>query len=83
MQQSDHIAAHGHSSAHRREEASDRCGCFYCLAIFPPSRIDEWVDDEDGTAPCPECGIDSVIGSAAGFPITNEFLDRMRRHWFA
>jgi hypothetical protein len=28
------------------------------------------------------CGVDSVIGSAAGFPITREFLEAMNRRWF-
>ncbi len=62
MEATDLIAAHRHSSNHRQEiEASKVCGCFYCLAVFPPASIDEWCD-EDGTALCPKCGIDSVIG---------------------
>jgi len=28
------------------------------------------------------CGIDSVIGSASGYPITTEFLESMNRRWF-
>ncbi|MCE7962609.1 MAG: hypothetical protein DYH05_08955 [Acidobacteria bacterium ACB1] len=31
---------------------------------------------------CPKCGIDSVIGSNSGYPINDEFLRRMRSHWF-
>lgn len=81
-----HIAAHRHSIRHRQEIlASERCGCFFCLATFSPGEIDEWIDDHDGvgqTVLCPKCGIDSVIGSAAGYPITPEFLSQMRRHWF-
>ncbi len=39
----------------------DRCGCFYCLAIFDPQEIEEWIEDDGGdTALCPRCGIDSV-----------------------
>jgi hypothetical protein len=79
----DHIAAHKHSIRHRQElEASESCGCFYCLAVFEPSSIEVWVDEGDVTALCPECGIDSVIGSASGFPINRDFLERMKRHWF-
>lgn len=79
----DHILAHNHSSGHRQElEASAVCGCFYCLATFAPSEIAEWVDEDDQTALCPKCGIDSVIGSAAGYPIATEFLRRMRAYWF-
>jgi hypothetical protein len=62
------------------------CGCFFCLATFPPGEIKDWVDEnEDGvgqTALCPYCGIDSVIGSASGFPITREFLEEMHRFYF-
>ena len=79
--------AHAHSSNHRDALlASEVCGCFYCLKTFVPGAIDEWIDpegEEGTTALCPHCGIDSVIGSASGFPITAEFLDRMRRYWFS
>jgi hypothetical protein len=79
--------AHKSSSGHRKQvEESEVCGCFYCLSTFPPKSIEEWVDDDkDGigqTALCPKCGIDSVIGSKAGFPLTQEFLAAMNRHWF-
>ena len=74
--------AMGHSM-HNKDEIikSERCGCFYCLAIFSPGEIKEWVDDND-TALCPKCGIDSVIGSASGFPITPNFLKKMKEAWF-
>jgi hypothetical protein len=79
--------AHAHSANHRLEiEKSDLCGCFYCCAIFKPAEIKEWVDENSEgvgqTAVCPECSIDSVIGSRSGFPITSEFLAEMKRHWF-
>ena len=78
----DPIAAHERSSLHHDEVvASDTCGCFHCLAIFPPSSIDEWTDDDE-TALCPRCGIDAVIGSASGYPITREFLREMKSAWF-
>jgi hypothetical protein len=75
--------AHKHSSKHREEmRNSDLCGCFYCEKIFPPSEIVEWVDN-GGTALCPYCGIDSLIGSASGFQLTKEFLHGMCEHWFS
>jgi len=81
MTEPPHIAAHRHCIRHRRElEASEWCGCFCCLAIFKPEAVQRWLTD--GTALCPECGIDSVIGSASGYLITREFLERMHRHWF-
>ena len=60
---------------------SEICGCFYCMAAFPPSEIADWID-EGKTALCPKCGIDAVIGSASGFPVERGFLRRMRRYWF-
>lgn len=76
------LAAHHHSCQHLDELlASDICGCFQCLEIFPPGRISEWIDHGQ-TALCPRCGTDSLIGSAAGFPLTRAFLREMRRHWF-
>ena len=87
----DVVAAHDHSSSHRPELLqSEVCGCFHCLAVFPPAEIGDWIDESQKdtdqnfgkTALCPQCGIDSVIGSAAGYPITREFLLEMRQHWF-
>jgi hypothetical protein len=75
--------AHSHSSNNRGElTASDKVGCFYCCEIYSPTLIEEWVDD-DTTAMCPKCGIDSVIGDAAGFPVTDKaFLKAMNEAWF-
>jgi len=90
----DHVTAHAHSSHHRAEiENSQMCGCFYCLKTFPPFLITLWWDDPEGTpeflqdalgvtATCPNCGIDAVIGSASGYPITDEFLLQMSNYWF-
>jgi hypothetical protein len=87
MGEPDHIRAHTHSSCHREEVLSSQtCGCFYCLAIFEPDEIKDWIDEENGvgqTALCPKCGIDSVIGSESGFPITQEFLGEMCGYWFS
>ena len=80
------IRAHRHSIRHRVEvTASERCGCFCCEAIFPPVEIVEWTDEWEGvgqTALCPRCGIDSVIGSESGYPVTPGFLAAMKAHWF-
>jgi hypothetical protein len=69
--------AHRFSSHHRIALEKDiKCGCFYCLKIFNPSEITEWCDNEE-TALCPYCEIDSVIGENSGFPITEMFLKGM------
>ena len=66
---------------------ADVCGCFYCLRMFHPSTITEWVDEnEEGvgqTALCPHCGIDSVIPSVPSRPVTHELLERLYREGFA
>jgi len=79
----DYITAHRFSTDHREKILKDNvCGCFYCLSIFSPSQIEEWVEDISGTAICPHCGIDSIIGEGSGYPITKEFLSKMHDHWF-
>jgi hypothetical protein len=46
-------------------------------------QVEEWLEDERGTALCPHSGIDSVIGSAFGYPVANEqFLRAMHARWF-
>lgn len=86
MTTADVIRAHRHCIRHRTELfASERCGCFYCGAVFAPAEIAEWTDEWQGvgqTALCPHCGIDSVIGSESGYPLTPEFLAAMNNHWF-
>lgn len=77
----DYIRAHKHCSGRSEIERSERCGCFYCLEIFSPGEIQEWIDN-DATPMCPRCGIDSVIGSASGFALSRDFLQRMHRYWF-
>jgi len=86
MTEPGYILAHRHSM-HNRDEilSSERCGCFYCGALFTPTEVKDWTDERESvglTALCPECGIDAVIGSESGYPITTKFLQLMRSHWF-
>lgn len=79
----DYITAHTFSSNHKDRLLEDqRCGCFYCLEIFAPREIIDWVEDVDGTAICPYCGVDSIVGEHSGYSITREFLEKMRSYWF-
>ena len=90
----DLLQATRHASQNQAEvEASRLCGCFCCVQIFPPTEIVAWsgldVSDFDnpdamsaGTALCPRCGSDSVIGDRSGYPIEPEFLHRMNEAWF-
>ena len=61
--------------------SSSECGCFYCLKKFPPSEIKSWADKGE-TALCPYCGMDSVLGSASGFELSEDFLSAMKNRFF-
>ena len=80
--------AHTFSNNHKQAlSIEQRCGCFYCQSIFSSKEILDWLEDDNpcdrlGTALCPNCGIDSVIGESSGFEITNEFLRAMNFKWF-
>ena len=84
----DYIEAHRFSNNHMEMLKRDSvCGCFYRCRVFEPVEIEGWVIDDnpcdkDGTAMCPYCGIDSVIGASSGYPITQEFMEAMHSYWF-
>ncbi|MBQ7339074.1 MAG: cytoplasmic protein [Clostridia bacterium] len=91
----DHVI-NAHKCCSRNKNAlkkSKSCGCFYCLAIFSPEEISDWIVEKNftdmeltredlSTACCPYCGTDSVIGDSSGFPITENFLGEMEKYWF-
>ena len=71
-------------------QSSQKCGCYKCGRIFAPHEITEWVDDinlmpDDSpnikTALCPYCDSDTVLGDAAGYPLTENFFAMMRDYW--
>ena len=87
------VNAHRHCANHRAEiAASVVCGCFYRCEAFPPEEIEDWIEEtsgssgqaaDEGTAMCPRCGIDSVIGDKSGHPVADpHFLKAMHKHWF-
>lgn len=78
----DIVHAHKHCVRNRAElQRSKLCGCFGCSAVYSPLEIESWTDD-DQTAICARCLVDSVIGDASGYPITKEFLERMHAFCF-
>ena len=75
--------AHDCSFSNKEQiEKSEKCGCFFCGEIFSPSEITDYLPDEPPTAECPFCYTDSVIGDASGFPITKDFLKKMKKRYF-
>ena len=61
--------------------ASKYCGCFSCKKTFRSRKV-TYIDQNEGTAFCPLCGIDSLIGDASGISLTKEFLAAMHDTWF-
>ena len=46
MDSNDIIVAHQFSSNHKEELQKDKlCGCFYCLEVFDPVEIKDWILD--------------------------------------
>ena len=77
----DIVDAHKYCEKNKEMLSNDKkCGCFYCLKIFNSKEISDWL--EDGTALCPYCLVDSVIGESSNYPITKEFLEKMQKYWF-
>src|SRR5947208_2853121 len=80
----DYIRAHRHSIRHREEiRSSDQCGCFSCCTVFTPFEIKEWTGYEHQSIPGTRCGIDGVLGSEYGSPLTRPFLRQLELHWFS
>lgn len=68
------IKVHQFCSNHKVALLKDKkCDCYYCLKIFKPNEIKEWIDDKQGTAVCPYCGIDSIIGESLGYRLQKIF----------
>lgn len=77
---------------------SEACACFHCFARFGPADVVLWTDtddDEDSarpvgtddpargwTAMCPSCEYTDVIGSAAGYALTDGFLRELHREMY-
>lgn len=53
-------------------------GCYFCLRTFAAGEVKEWVD-QDNTALCPHCGIDSVLPEVTD----TAFLSAAHEHWFS
>ena len=78
----DIISAHK-LSVHNRDalKKANRCGCFFCLEIYSPKEIYDWISFDD-TAICPHCWVDSVIPESSELSLTEAFLKEMHDYWF-
>ena len=59
-------------------EDTTTCSCYYCCSTFKGSDIDEYVDNDE-TALCPVCGIDSVIPEE----VNKEKLEEINKYNFS
>jgi NAD-dependent SIR2 family protein deacetylase len=60
---------------------SDQAGCYYCKKIYLASDVTEFIEDER-TALCPKCGIDSVLPSNSSIKLTPKNLAELNKYWF-
>ena len=58
-----------------------KCGCYYCERIYNTSKIRDWLEEEE-TALCPYCLIDSVIPESNEYELCEELLKYMHNYWF-
>lgn len=58
-----------------------QCGCFFCGHIFAPAEITLWIDEDAQTGACPYCCADTIIGSYAGYPLNEAFLEEIHHLW--
>jgi hypothetical protein len=77
-------AIHKHSFNNREEVFnSAKCACFNCFRIYGPNEIDTFLTEDDGkgTAICPYCFVDSVIGDASGLELTDDLVDALADYY--
>jgi hypothetical protein len=90
------MTAYVHTSSNQQEiMRSDTAGCLSCLSIFDPrqermsylkwigsNEDGHWAENpRNGSAYCPACDEDTVIGSASDYPITEEFMLALSAWW--
>ena len=74
--------AYRRTLGNRKEIAkSSMCGCISCRTIFAAAEVVDFIDAGQ-TALCPCCGVDAVIGDAAGVKLTAELLAAMNKKYF-
>lgn len=61
-------------------ERSQVCGCYNCLETVQVNEIEFWTDDDE-TALCPRCTLDTLIADHFEVPLDKESLQVLRNHW--
>ena len=63
----------------------DKCGCFYCKALFSPEEINTYIQVNDNlflTAICPYCNNSTVIPQHEDYVLNKQLLNNMQQHYF-
>ena len=78
-----HSASFGNGEAVISEK--QKCGCFNCLSIFDSTILTEdnfWKESGgEKTVTCPHCCMDTVLHEKSDFPITINFLKKMKNRF--
>lgn len=78
--------AHSHCFNNESEfYKSDKAACFFCFKNFKikkNSHKEFFGSEYPNDAFCPSCGLDTIIFSASGFAITNDFLEILHKYSF-
>lgn len=57
-------------------EKSEQCGCYHCLSVFESKDIADWTDNNQ-TALCPNCAVDTVIPDVSDIKV----LEASQKYW--
>ena len=66
--------------ARKEIENAELCGCYCCERMYVPETILDWVDN-NLTAICPRCGIDSVVAYRPAEDGSIEIFKRKLAKW--
>lgn len=55
--------------------------CYYCCEVYSVNEVTEFLEDEK-TAFCPKCGVDSVLPDNAGYDFDQQTLIELHNYWF-
>lgn len=70
-------------SSHNRDliMSANKCYCFHCLKVVESRMVNEYIDDNQ-TALCPYCHVDTLIPDSIDQLIDDEAIEKMHKYWF-
>lgn len=68
-----HKAVHLSMKNRKEVKASNQCGCYYCFSVFPSVNVKEWTDNNQ-TALCPKCSVDSILPEITNVNVLKKFI---------